>query len=93
MKTSSQAIESLKKKAKYDPVARDSYARVKAMFAAHERRDGEGNPIGGTGATEFRLLHFGGSPVQRQYELGNIGSEEMQAVEDICTAFHSLAGG
>lgn len=89
----SVALESLKKKARYNAGARDSYARVKSFLAAHERKSGDGEDIGGTGATEFRLLQFGRSPISRLYESGNLGNEEMQAVEDISTAFHSLAGG
>jgi len=88
-----KALESLKKKAKYDPVARNSYRRVKEIYAAHTRVDGEGSAIGGTGATEFKLLHFGSSPIARLYDSGNLGSEEMQSVSDIADAFHSLAGG
>lgn len=92
MNEAKRALDNLKRKAQYDSRARNSYQRVKNFLEAHERKDGEGNSIGGTGATEFRLIQFGQSPVARLLNSGNIGNEEMQAVEDITSAFHSIAG-
>lgn len=84
-----EVIERLERRAQYDSDARLSLLRVRNFIAEAERKTGDGEDIGGTGAT---ILKMEVSPIARLCNSGNLGNEEMQAVDDIATAFHSLAG-
>lgn len=46
----------------------------------------------GTGGTGYTILKLTSKPIARLIEKRQIGPEELQAVQDICTAFHSLTG-
>lgn len=85
-----EVMQRLERKSKSDARSRASWLRVKTFIHSAERQDGEGNEIGGTGHT---VLKFEPSPIARLCNSGNLGNEEMQAVDDISAAFHSIAGG
>jgi hypothetical protein len=62
------------------------FARMKRALRKAERRAGDGAEIGGTGAT---ILKFRGAPLARLVDKKRIGTEELQAADDIAIAFHA----
>jgi hypothetical protein len=64
------------------------FARMKRALRKAERRAGDGAEIGGTGAT---ILKFRGAPLARLVDKKRIGTEELQAADDIAIAFHAQA--
>jgi len=85
-----EVVKRLERRSRSDEQARASWLRVKNFIASAERHDGEGVEIGGTGHT---VLKFEQSPIARLCNSGNLGNEEMRAVDDINAAFHAIAGG
>jgi hypothetical protein len=67
----------------------DMLARMKRAVRKAERRAGDGNAIGGTGAT---ILKFLPPPLTRLLEKKRIGAEELRAADDITIAFYAQAG-
>jgi hypothetical protein len=75
-----------------DEAAREAdraVSRVRRSVTKTERQTGAGEEIGGTG---FTILKRRDRPITRLLENGQIGPEELQASEDITTAFHAQAG-
>ncbi len=65
------------------------FAQMKRALRQAERRAGDGNDIGGTGAT---IMKFLAAPLVRLVEKKRIGNEEVRAADDIAVAFHAQAG-
>jgi hypothetical protein len=65
------------------------FRRMQRAIRKAERRAGDGQNTGGTGAT---ILRFRAPPLTRLLEKKRIGSEEVRAAGDITTAFHAQAG-
>jgi hypothetical protein len=65
------------------------FGSLKRAIRKGERRSGDGNEIGGTGAT---ILRFLAAPLVRLIEKKRIGTEEVRAADDIALAFHAQAG-
>ena len=66
-----------------------AFGSLKRAIRKAERRSGDGNEIGGTGAT---ILRFLAAPLVRLIEKKRIGTEEVRAADDMALAFHAQAG-
>jgi hypothetical protein len=66
-----------------------AFGRMKRAIRKAERQSGDGNEIGGTGAT---ILKFLAAPLVRLVQKKRIGTEEVRAADDIAIAFHAQAG-